>query len=128
MTLMSIPKTIQVGPFKFTVLVIDNINEKFAELNPQKDQVIEDSNLLISITYGFVSFKELTIFLSSEQKYGRLSETLFHEVLHVVWSVVGGWAYLDADEERIVSMLSGTLLDTLRRNRELARYLIEYDN
>lgn len=111
------PKSIQVGPLRLNIEFIDNVAEKISHGQPATN---EDAS---AITYGCLSYKDQTIYLASNQQSDITADTLLHEVLHAIWSTVGGWAYTEADEERIVSMLSGTLLDTLRRNKELTRYL-----
>jgi hypothetical protein len=60
----------------------------------------------------------------------RERETLFHEVLHGVIQAVGSKYALaeNGDEcEEIIKAIAPTLLDTLRRNPRLARYLLEED-
>ena len=113
-----VPTNIQVGPLRLAIEFTDNVSEK---LNKQTEQDTE------SITYGCLVHKDQTIYLASGQKEDITADTLLHEILHAVWSVVGGWAYTDADEERIVAMLTGTLLDTFRRNKDLTRYLFDND-
>lgn len=116
------PKKIQVGPLRLDIEFIDDVAQKVS-----KTPVSEDPSYDSSTTYGCLSFKDQTIYLATNQKEDIIADTLLHEVLHAIWSTVGGWAYPEADEERIVSMLTGTLLDTLRRNRELTRYLFDND-
>lgn len=50
-------------------------------------------------------------------------EVLLHEVLHAVVTAANlGWED-DSDEERIVRSMTGPLLDVLRRNPALVKYL-----
>lgn len=124
MTTTEVPSKIQVGPLNFKVKFVDNVGEKLSKANGLKDEEAAPST---SMTYGCMSIPDLTIYLAKDQKPDITADTLLHEVLHAIWGVVGGWAYPEADEERIVSMLTGTLLDTLRRNKELVGYLFNDD-
>lgn len=57
----------------------------------------------------------------------QLAATLLHEVLHAVWSTVGlshaNLAEVEDREETVVAALEPLLLDVLRRNPKLVRYL-----
>jgi len=118
-----IPSVVQVGPFKYSIEFIENITEKLRSLSSQEEEQQHSTGMV----YGCLSPKDQTIFLANGHKEDVIADTLLHEILHAIWALVGGWAYSEADEERIVSMLTGTLLDTLRRNRELTRFLFEND-
>lgn len=50
-------------------------------------------------------------------------EVVLHEVLHGVMTAANLAWDDDNDEERIVRSISGPLLDTLRRNPQLVKYL-----
>lgn len=113
------PKKVQVGPFNLDVQFVDNVAEKITET--------DEPAVAGAPIFGALVLKDQAIYLSDKQKGDTLADTLLHEVMHAVWAVVGGWAYTEADEERIVSMLTGTLLDTFRRNKELTKFLFDND-
>jgi hypothetical protein len=113
-----LPTTVRVGPLNLNVLCVQNP----ADFMPNSSENQESM-----VTFGCLVHKDQTIYLAAGQKKDITADTLLHEVLHAIWATVGGWAYPEADEERIVSMLTGTLLDTLRRNKDLAWYLLSDD-
>lgn len=114
-----IPDRIQVGPFRIDVKFVESVAEKISET--------DEPAVAAAPIFGALVLRDQTIYLLEKQKSDTLADTLLHEVMHAIWAVVGGWAYPEADEERIVSMLTGTLLDTFRRNKELAKFLFDHD-
>lgn len=124
MLVNEIPQKIRVGPLNLNIEFTDDVAGKLLPIPINK----EDSSGITTTFYGCLCFADQTIYLAKNQKDDITADTLLHEILHAIWSVVGGAAYEEADEERIVSMLTGTLLDTLKRNQKLARYLFDNDN
>ncbi len=108
------PKRVKIGPFVFTI----EFNES-AVTRAAKDR--EDEGPY----YGVTSFEKLLIAISpSLTPIER--EVLMHEVLHGICSVSGLGAKLKGDEEEtIVSAISPYLLDTLRENKTVTRFLLE---
>lgn len=109
---ISKPVSVQIGPYNFKIEYVEKPGSFMK--GEQKDQELS----------GFVSFEELTIYICSGQKSTVLADTLLHEVNHVIWAVAGGWAYEDADEERIISMMTTTQLDTFLRNPNLMKFIL----
>lgn len=109
--LTNLPTSIQIGPYQFKIEYVDKPASFMKE--EQKDQELA----------GCVSFEKLTIFIQKDQISTVMADTLLHEVNHVIWAVSGGWAYEEADEERIISMITTTQLDTFIRNPGFMKYL-----
>jgi hypothetical protein len=61
--------------------------------------------------------------ISSTQSGVCLADTVLHEILHAIWAVAGGWSW-DIDEERVIYTIATTLLDTLKRNPQLVKFLV----
>lgn len=74
---------------------------------------------------GFMDPDPQEIHLEPTLADDMLADALLHEVLHAVWLVVGGRENIDKElEEKIIAIISPTLLDTLRRNPELVLFLL----
>ena len=70
--------------------------------------------------------RNLLVKIRSDQAAGQQRDTLLHEILHAVVTVVGQECHEGIED--VVAALSPTLLDTLRRNPDLVKYLTgEYD-
>jgi hypothetical protein len=107
-----LPSQVQIGPYNFKIEYVEKPGAYMK--GEQKDQELA----------GCVSFETLTIYISMNQMPVVMADTLLHEVNHVVWAVAGGWAYEDADEERIISMMTTTQLDTFLRNPKLMKFIL----
>jgi hypothetical protein len=120
---LEIPRSIQVGPFKIDIKLVDKPEKmqaliKTTDRNPEKHDDDDDYHL-----NGLYDADKQAIYIDQHQAPGMMAETLFHEMLHAIWGVVGGWSS-EIDEERVVSMMSATILDTLKRNEDLGRYFL----
>jgi hypothetical protein len=111
-----IPTHIEVGPYKFAIAFVE---DPALEANKSDKVKTEEDSLS-----GCIRFEQQTIYIASSQTGTVLADTILHEMLHAIWAVVGGWAS-EIDEEVVVSMITTTLLDTLRRNKALTRMLFE---
>jgi hypothetical protein len=79
---------------------------------------------------GHIHYRKGAISIYPGMPVSRERETLLHEVLHGVIQAVGSKYALaeNGDEcEALIRAISPTLLDTLRRNPRLVRYLLEDD-
>ena len=107
-----LPTTIQVGPFRFTVIANGQAIANVRKNSQQGSRI------------GETMFTDLTITLDPDLPPVLLAEALLHEVLHCCW-----WTCGLPDEqlthESGVRALSPILLDTLRRNPLLVAYLCE---
>lgn len=108
---MTLPKLINVGPFKCTVV--------------RTEEAIQKASLEAGVELdGQWQARSLTIVIRPDLAADLEAETLVHEVLHVLFAIAG--VEDDAGEqEAIVTRLSPLLLDTLRRNPLMVRYLLE---
>jgi hypothetical protein len=101
---------IQVGPYSLRVQMFDQVDMTDAS----------DPDIKLS---GRLKLDEQAIHVADTQKGVCLADTILHEVLHAVWAVAGGWSW-DVDEERVIYTISTTLLDTLRRNPQFVKFLV----
>ena len=108
---MSLPKHITIGPLTFTVKTDkETINQATA-----------DSHVSF---YANIRFSQNDILIDPEQHIHHQRMTLLHEVLHGCFHVT----MLDKKwEETAVRLLTGPLLDTLRRNPDLVAFLLAID-
>jgi hypothetical protein len=104
---------VQVGPYHMDLVFVDVVADHM-DKRPESDVKVS----------GCVEFERQTIFIANGQKSDILADTVLHEINHVIWATVGGWGHEDIDEEMIVSMITTATLDTMRRNKELFKYLI----
>jgi hypothetical protein len=111
---MKPPKRINVGPFVYDVTF---------DRATMDARVREESTALIGHHDGAV----LTIDIDPDQAVGQARDTLLHELLHAIADVTGLSEAWGDREEEFVGRLSPAILDTLRRNPKLVRYLIADD-
>lgn len=108
---MKPPKTITAGPYEYVVLV------DTAAMNARS--VASEIGLR-----GETDHHTLTITLDAELSPVKLAETLLHEALHTLTTMVGIVDDLGPkEEERFVARLAPVLLDLLRRNPTLVAFL-----
>lgn len=103
MTLVNLPKTVQIGPYTVNVEVVETAdNGQF---------LLEDQRILIS----------------PAQKHDSTADTLLHEVLHGLFVTAGLRKHVVSEkvEEQLISALTPQLLDTLRRNPKLVTFLTD---
>lgn len=101
---MNLPETVQVGPYTFTVNLVDEITSAAEEI------------------YGLCRLDLLTITLRDGLAADATAENLVHEWLHALWFAA---RLPEKLEEEIVGRLAPGLLDGLRRNPQLLEYLAE---
>ena len=104
----TLPDSIQIGPMRYTV-----------EFN---QRIVDAAN-----AYGRIEFKSQTISIDPDQSPDHLAITLLHEVLHGCWKQANAEGF-DGDQEKIITGLALTLLDTMRRNPELVGFLMAKDS
>lgn len=106
---MGLPDEVVIGPLTYRVTT------DRATIN----QAAVDSQLTF---YANIRFGETDILIDDKQTPAHQRMTLLHEVLHGCFHVT----MLDKKwEETAVRLLTGPLLDTLRRNPELVAFLTE---
>lgn len=110
---MTLPKTVTIGPFKCSVVCTEYAIEKASlEEGVELDGQWQPRSQVIVIRPGMAADQE--------------AETLVHEVLHGLMEMIGAELEvpLEIDREGLVTKLSPVLLDTLRRNPQMVRYLV----
>jgi hypothetical protein len=104
------PRHIKIGPFRYAVEYTDSPTSIIVA-NDDAGRCIHDSCKII---------------INSTMHPAMVRESVFHEMLHAVTNTTGVASALgDEKEEATVTTLSATLLDVLRRNPGLVRYLTE---
>lgn len=111
--LKRVPKSFQVGPTKIDIVIDEAEFHKHA-----KDQDPSDA-------YGYTYFFGQKVYMDPNQGDDNLAETSLHETLHCVAEHVGlKEIFSDGDEEKFIAMISPTLLDVMRRNKDLVMFWI----
>ena len=109
-----VPAAVQVGPYRFDVLVDDEAHAR-AVRNNNGD------------VYGYTEYREQRITIDPNQSADHIRVTLVHELLHAVCHATGADQLLDdvdsGAEERLIQILAPALDDLLHRNDELVAYL-----
>lgn len=113
-----IPKSLKIGPFNYTVELIEE-NELILEDDEEK--VPDKPTYLL----GKTSSHKQMIEIVAGMPYEVERETLFHEILHAIYTIVGGQ---DDDapyvgEEKTIQMFSPAIVDVFDRNPELVTYM-----
>jgi hypothetical protein len=109
-----IPKRIEVGPYIVKV-VNDDDAMKIARSDWEQPDAI-----------GLYESMGQTIFVHPEVSPEVEREVLLHEVLHAIFYATSLHnTYNSEQEEQIVSAYSVILLDTLKRNPKLVRYILD---
>jgi hypothetical protein len=105
-----LPTKVQIGPYEIEIrcsqIAIDHAHA-------QSDAYVDGATM---IRKGWIAIRP-------EISDSAKREVLLHEVMHAAWFVAGRRDEKVSDETAI-SILAPTLLDTLRRNPELAAYLL----
>lgn len=103
-----LPSAIQVGPIRYRVSATEEDAKRY---------LYEGSTLQYS---GRSVHTDQLIVLGTTEGLDRCADTLLHEVLHALSSVF----HLEL-KEGLVANMSAPLLDMLRRNPELVKYLTD---
>lgn len=115
-TTTEIPKALRIGPFIYTVEMIEE-NQLFLE----EEKEVDKPTYLLGKTSSHMQKIEIMAGMPFEVE----RETLFHEILHAIYSGVGGQ---DDDapyvgEEKTIQMFSPAIVDVFDRNPELVSYM-----
>lgn len=113
MSQKKMPKDVIVGPYNYQVKndksSMDSARVRFESLE----------------AIGFTSTHEQCIYVDPELNEDMRAEVLLHEILHAICEATGiGTSFEEDKEEQFIATISPLLLDTLRRNEEIADYLI----
>lgn len=103
------PSSVQIGPYSFEIVFDEAVVNRIA---------VKDKRTL----YGQMEPKEQRIYIDPTQAQDMVADTLLHEIMHATLMP------LDLDEEveeRAVSVAATSLLDCLRRNPQLVRFLVK---
>ena len=110
-----LPSTVRVGAYTFSIELDEN------RVNSQR--VKENDSHLV----GHIDLHAQKISICPKQGPDALADTVLHEMLHACFMVSGAPGSSEK-EEKIVSILTPILLDTLRRNPDLVDYLVGNDS
>ena len=123
-----IPKTINVNGHLLRV-VLTHENEGPLRGSPRFTEPTRNAFGAFDYDRGVIAIRSGRTGMSRSQ----IRDTLLHEVIHAAVRIAGlhnhGRVDLSkhAEEERAVNYLATSLVDTLRRNPALARFLLEAD-
>ena len=107
------PKSVQVGPYTYTVLVDQ------AKMNLLRVEYANANQV------GSCDFWQHQIVLAPEPCGAVQRETLLHEVMHACHKAVGIDANTKLTPEELLARTGVLVLDTLQRNPDLVAYLTE---
>lgn len=105
------PAVVEIVGQRFDVNLVDRYHEKLVSGEPDLPNL------------GTCILSEQAIYLRAGLGDDQLRDTFLHEVIHGCLRVMGV-ELDDENEERVAAALGPVLLDVLRRNGELVRYLV----
>ena len=105
---MKPPSSIVVGPHRYTV---------------RCDADTQDS-LSAEGRYGDTRTMQHLIRVRSGVPHTAMADTLLHETLHTIWDQTPLRYWKDDAEEEAITAITPVLLDVLRRNRKLVKFLL----
>lgn len=106
-----LPEYLVVGPYTYKINYVDNINF-----------VIDPNGISDSQKDGFTVHHKQQIYISTDMYHDMMSDTLLHEMMHVILRAIA--AYDDDDEEEeLVSRVTPILLQVIRDNPELIDFI-----
>lgn len=106
-----LPKNVQISAFNYTICVDQDYLDK---------EGAERGTTLVGLSE--CKPQKITI---SEAADDFMADTLLHEILHQCLIVTGVDVKNRKVEEQLISTITPMLLDTLRRNPEVVKYLLE---
>lgn len=102
------------------------------EIGPLTFEIVNDKKLLTEYfmktreeVFGYLDEERGKIVINDKYPYDVQQEVKFHEVLHAVIDLIFFEFANDEEEEKFVRAFSPALLDTLRRNPEFTKYILE---
>lgn len=105
------PARVKVGPHRYKVAISS------AEVNAEG---AAQGNALS----GCTDVPACEIWLAPGQAPTQMRDTVLHEVMHAIWSVTGlSSEHTDGFEEALIQRLTPALLELLRRNPALVKWL-----
>jgi hypothetical protein len=113
MTESSMPESVVIGPYRYTITVDHDAMERLRNRGESGGG-----------NAGTVDYHQLQITIDGDMAASMIADTLLHEIVHCCYRVSGLRAGKMREEEAI-DHLTPVLLDTLRRNPAVARYLLD---
>jgi hypothetical protein len=107
-----IPKLVQVGAFTFEVRC------KQGHMNRKRLDADQASRI------GNADYWRQTLDIAPDVADDQKRVTLLHEVIHACYMAGGRSNSAELGEEAVIEFLAPMLLDTLRRNPDVAAYLL----
>lgn len=113
-----LPEYMQIGPYNVRI-VLDKEEMERAR--------VRHSNL---DACGLCDHQRQTIYIDPDMEIDAIVDTLLHEIMHFIFYITGGTNELGAEqEEKVILFLGSMLLDTIRRNPDVAKALLgNYDS
>jgi hypothetical protein len=113
MTDDGVPASVIVGPYRYTISVDHEAMERLISRGEAGGG-----------NAGTVNHHKLQITIDGDMAASMIADTLLHEIMHCCYRV-SGLSRGKVTEEKAIEHMTPVLLDTLRRNPAVARYLLE---
>lgn len=111
MTDDGVPRSVIVGPYRYTITVDHEAMDRLQRSGESGGGNVGSSN-----------HHQLQITIDGDMAPAMIADTLLHEIMHCCYQVSGVGAGKMTQEEAI-DHVTPVLLDTLRRNPDVAQYL-----
>lgn len=102
------------------------------EIGPLTFEIVNDKKLLTEYliknkeeVFGYLDEERNKIVVDGKFPYDTQQEVTLHEVIHGLIDYIYFQFASDEEEEKFVRAFSPALLDTLRRNPEFTKYILE---
>lgn len=107
-----IPSYVDIGPYRLKIELVDDPGQYLKiPAGPDVDM------------FGCFRLIHETIYVCKHLKPVSMADTLLHEILHAVWTVGTGSSGGALEEEEVVSMMSTLMLDVIKKNPQLIKYI-----
>lgn len=102
----NIPNKVQIGPYNFKIITMENLSSE--------DKKVD----------GYIDFENCEIYIEQNICDDVKKTTLLHEILHAILMQSDIDSSGDNVIHKAVNIISMGLLDVLRRNQDILKYLI----
>ena len=106
--MIDLPGSVQLGPYTFSIT----------------DSKLEHAKACLDndgMVYGYIRYGKCQIILDPDQEEMHKRVSLMHELLHAIWHL-SDWTH--KDDELPMRVMATGMVDTLRRNPNLVRYIL----
>jgi len=111
-----IPDDVIIGPYTYNVVIR---KRPFVANEKEHPKETAGTDLL-----GYTDTASHRIDIAEGVPPAAMADTLLHEILHGVCDVVGMCESEDVNEEKVIRMITPTLIDVFRRNPKVVEYIL----